>query len=172
MFTNSEHHAPHTLRISILLLRLALGLNFFYLGWSALFDRPLVTDLQARSMGPLYRWLAMANPLAASPIGTSPFGTVSVSSTIIAWLFLIIGACLILGFLTRSASIAGIVLILLNYLPAVGFAHFSFAELVSDDLVIFAALLVLFFGRAGKYLGLDSLAKYARRRRNADRGNA
>lgn len=155
MAIDHGHRAPHTLRIAILLLRLALGFNLFFLGWSELFDRPLAAAFRDRALGTLY---AMASQAAVSP-----FGAMSIPAGVIAWFFLVVGACLFLGFLTEPAAILGIILILLNYLPAIGLGHFSFASLVSDDLVVFGALLVIAFGRAGSYLGLDGIRRFARR---------
>lgn len=137
---------PHSLRVIILLLRLALGLNFFYLGFSALFNPSLGTDIRARSFGNLYAWLA--TPMAA--------GQGNWLQPVAQWTFLVIGVCLLLGLFTRLASVAGIVLILLSYLPTVSFAAFNALEFINDEIIVVICLLILVFANAGAYLGCDT----------------
>lgn len=52
----SDHGSklPHHLRLVIFFLRVALGLDFFYLGWSALFNASLVPELKQQSLSQLY----------------------------------------------------------------------------------------------------------------------
>jgi uncharacterized membrane protein YphA (DoxX/SURF4 family) len=141
---------PHPLRLSIFFLRIAIGLNFIYLGWTALFDRPLATNLSGHSLNSLYGWLSSPNSLSWLP-------------TAAAWAFLVIGVCLVLGLFTRLASLLGIVLVLASYLPTISFSQFNTAQLVNDELIIFFCLLILIFGRAGTYLGIDKFLRWSRR---------
>lgn len=134
---------PHSLRVIILLLRVALGLDFFYLGFSALFNPTLGVQIRARSFGNLYSWLA-------SPAQSGwmyPFAQ---------WAFLIIGACLILGLLTRLASIAGIVLALFSYLPTISYAALSVSQFINNEVIVVICLLIIIISGAGSYLGLDN----------------
>ena len=126
----AETRIPHSLRFTIFLLRLALGLNFFYLGWTALFDRSLGAELGGRSLGDLYAW-----------IGAS-FGIGAPLRTLLAWAFLAIGACLIAGLATRLAAILGIALTLLSYAPSVTIAPLNLAQFANDAVLATAALLV------------------------------
>jgi hypothetical protein len=105
---------PHHLRLVILLLRVAIGLNFFY---AVAFDK-ITTPEQ--------------------------------------WAFFIIGACLVLGLLTRIASIVAIALLVWNYLPTVNYSMINVAHFVNDQVVFMICLLIFIFSNAGKYLGLDS----------------
>ena len=146
-----ETRLPHSLRLSIFFLRLAIGLNFFYLGWSELFSDSLSKTLRSTSLPGLYGWLASANPVAAVP------------SSIFAWIFLIIGVLIILGLFTRLSSIVAAILILVSWLPGVNFSVWHPGQVVNDELVLFFALIVLVIARAGNYLGLDKFIKWSRR---------
>src|SRR5271154_4416120 len=97
---------PHSLRIVILLLRITLGLDFFYLGWSTLFNTTLGATLRERSLGDLYAWVGSSVSQGSLQI-------------FFEWAFLVIGACLVVGLVTRFAAIAGIALTLASYLPSV-----------------------------------------------------
>lgn len=135
---------PHSLRIIIFLLRLTLGLNFFYLGWSTLFDPSLTTTLGDRSLGDLYAWIGASAGHATS------------LQTFSAWAFLAIGGCLILGLLTRLAAILGIALTLVSYAPSVNLSALSPAQVANDGILVVICLLILIFSNAGEYIGLDT----------------
>lgn len=104
---------PHSLRIVILLLRVAIGLNFFY---SIAFNK-LQTPVE--------------------------------------WAFFLIGACLVVGLLTRIASIVAIALLVWNYLPTINYSVLNIAHFVDNQVILMICLLVLIFANAGKYIGLD-----------------
>jgi thiosulfate dehydrogenase [quinone] large subunit len=142
---------PHSLRVIILLLRLALGLNFFYLGFSALFNPALGKTVSARSFGNLYAWLATPAAIAGQSTWIQPVAQ---------WAFLIIGICLMLGLLTRLASIAGIVLALFSYLPTLSFSAFNVAQFINDEVIVVICLLIIIFSNAGNYLGLDTFIHF------------
>ena len=144
MNTPTVRHIPHTLRLIIFFLRVTLGLNFFYIGFTTLFDKALQADIQGRSMSGLYRWLA--TPSVYSWLhGASE------------WAFLIIGACLIIGFATRISSLIGLIVVAMSYLPAISFITLNFSQFVNDQLIIFFCLLIIFAANAGTYLGLTAL---------------
>jgi thiosulfate dehydrogenase [quinone] large subunit len=143
---------PHSLRVIIFLLRVALGLNFFYLGFSALFNPALGKTVSARSFGNLYAWLATPATVTA--------GYGSWIQPVAQWAFLIIGICLMLGLLTRLASIAGIVLALLSYLPTLSFAAFNVAQFINDEVIVVICLLIIIFSNAGAYLGCDTFIHF------------
>ncbi len=133
---------PHSLRLVIFFLRLALGLNFFYLGFTSIFNTALEKQLRTRSLANLYDWL---NGLAG----------VSSSHVFFEWAFLIVGACLILGLLTRFISIAGIALVLMSLLPGLSSSALTTSDFVNDGVIVIFCLLVIVFSDAGAYLGLD-----------------
>ena len=142
---------PHSLRVIIFLLRVALGLNFFYLGFSALFNPTLGRTVSAQSFGNLYSWLA--TPAAVAGLGNWV-------QPVAQWAFLIIGICLILGLLTRLASIAGIILALLSYLPTVSFAAFNVAQFINDEVIVVICLLIIIFSNAGDVSRLDTFIHF------------
>jgi uncharacterized membrane protein YphA (DoxX/SURF4 family) len=152
MANPNESRIPHSLRLVIFFLRVALGLNFVYLGWTALFDHPLEIDLRDHAMNSLYGWLSAPNSIAWLPQAA-------------AWAFLVIGICLVVGLFTRIASLIAIALVLASYLPTISFASFNVAQLVNDELIILFCLLVLIFGKAGHYLGVDKFLRWSRRHR-------
>ena len=139
---------PHSLRAMILLLRIALGLNFFYLGFSVLFNATLGTEIRAQSFGNLYSWLA------------APAAAADWVHPVAQWAFLIIGICLMLGLLTRLASIAGIILTLLSYLPTVSYTALSISQFINDEVIVVICLLIIVFSNAGAYLGLDNFIHF------------
>lgn len=133
---------PHPLRLVIFFLRITLGLNFFYLGFASIFNAALEGQLRTRSLTDLYGWLkgfAVSNP----------------SHIFFEWAFLIIGACLIAGLLTRFVSIAGIVLVILGFLSGLNHSVLTTSQFVNDELIMVFCLLVFIFSDAGTYLGLD-----------------
>lgn len=147
----SDHHIPHSLRLSMLFLRLAVGFNFFYLGWSALFYNSLESGVRDHSLSSLYTFLNTSNSLSWLP-------------SLTAWVFLIIGICITIGLFTRLSSFVGIAFVLASYLPTISFVHFSIAQLVNDELIILFCLLVFIFGKAGTYFGLDKFLHWRKQR--------
>ncbi len=142
MSTGNSSRVPHSLRIVIFFLRAALGLSFFYLGFTELFDPALGRQLDAHSLHELYAWMATMPSLtwlhAVSP-----------------WVFMVIGACLVLGLATRLAAILGIIFTLLSYLPSISYTAITVEQFINDEVIIIICLLVLIFSNAGAYIGLD-----------------
>ena len=140
--SSTPSKVPHSLRIIILFLRVALGLSFFYLGFTELFDLTLVRQLDGHSFPELYSWLS-ATPSVDWIHAFAP------------WAFLIIGVCLVLGLATRLAAIVAIILTLLSYLPSISYTAITVQQFINDEVIIVICLLVLIFSNAGAYLGLD-----------------
>jgi len=137
---------PHTLRVIILMLRVALGLNFFYLGLGVLFDPSVAREVRVHSFGDLYSWLSMPAAGWVQPVAQ--------------WAFLIIGICLVVGLLTRLSSIVAIVLTLLSFLPNISYAALSLSQFISDEVIVIICLMILFVSGAGKYICLDSFIHF------------
>ena len=139
---------PHSLRIIILLLRIALGLNFFYLGVNTLWGPSGGTGIGNGSLVGLYAW-----------IGGSFGGSLGSTAlaTFWAWISLVIGACLIAGLITRLVSITGIVLTLASYYAPTpsGSIPLNPLQFANDGTLIVLCFLVLLFSGAGEYIGLD-----------------
>jgi len=133
---------PHSLRIVIFFLRLTLGLSFFYLGFTKLFDPALGKQLHNHSLIQLYSWMS-----------TTP--SLDWVHTFSPWAFMIIGVCLALGLATRLAAIVGMVLTLLSYLPSISYTAITLQQFINDEVIIVICLLILIFSNAGAYIGLD-----------------
>jgi uncharacterized membrane protein YphA (DoxX/SURF4 family) len=145
MHTNSK--LPHSLRLAIFFLRVALGLDFLYLGISSVFDPSLRSAFSNRSLGDLYSWLA-AVPIAGS------------LQMVLAWAFLVIGGCLIAGFLTRLASIAGIALGVASLIPDITLANPVPSRFVGDNIIVILCLGIIMIARAGEYFGVDRFLRH------------
>ena len=137
-----QTHIPHTVRLMIALLRITIGLQFFYIAFHYILHTPLTNDLVPNgAMGNLYNWLAA--PQHA--------GFISQSSQ---WALLVIGISLIVGFATRLLSLFAIFFLSISYIsihPLSG----AIPRLVNDTMVLILCLLLFIFSRAGTYLGLD-----------------
>jgi thiosulfate dehydrogenase [quinone] large subunit len=142
MTAKSPSKLSHALRMAIFLLRIAIGLNFFYFGFAVLFNPTLSKDFRAQSFNNLYSWLAA--PAMAGWV--HPFAQ---------WAFLIIGACLILGLATRIASIVGIAVTFLSFLPNVSYNALTMQQFINDEIIVIICLLVILLSDAGNYLGID-----------------
>jgi len=138
---------PHTLRLAIFVLRVTIGLNFFYLGFGMLFNNSLGRELGARSLTSLYQWLSVTTPSVAS---------INQLQIFFQWAFFVIGAFLIIGLFIRITSILGIALTLAGYLPTMNFASIGASQFINDEIIVIACLLVLAVANAGTYLGADS----------------
>ena len=134
---------PHSLRLAIFLLRITLGLNFVYLGFGTIFNTGLGKELSGRSLTSFYAWLS--DPGSA---GSFQF--------FLPYAFLAIGACLLLGLFTRTMSLVGIVLTLMNYISHINYATLGVSQLINDEVLVVICLLVLVFANAGTYLGIDN----------------
>jgi len=135
------------LKISVFLSRVALGVLFFYAGitkvmnpdWSAagyLNNAKTLTDL--------FQWFA-----SASNIGWVNFTN--------EWGLTLVGLALIVGLLVRWASLGGIFLMILYYLPILQFPIVGeHSYIVDEHIVYILAFLIFFTSNAGTFWGLDS----------------
>ncbi len=148
--TKHPHKTSHSLRLVLFFLRIAVGLNFFYFGFGTLFNTALTETLKQKPLGDLYAWL---NSSSSVP-WAHPFAP---------WIFMIIGACLILGLATRLTSLLGVVMIIAEYFPFINFSHPNALVALNDQVIILLCLLALFFGKAGSYIGLDRFFRFSLR---------
>lgn len=128
-----------------LLLRLVLGLLFFFAGWSKLTTEGwTAAGFLQNATGPFASWF---QSLAGS----------GVVDALNMWGLTLIGAALVLGLLVRTASFFGIVMMLLYY-----FADFTgnTAHGIIDEHIVYIAALVFFLvGGFGHVWGLDALVE-------------
>ena len=142
---------PHALRLIIFFLRIALGFNFLFLGLGKVFGSGIPRQYATgKALSDLSTWLATASS-AATPLGVA-----------FTWMCIIIGICLIVGFLARLAAIGGIALLLASVFP--GMTGFLEAQrFVSEGVIATLCLLILIITNAGSYLGLDHFVRWGRK---------
>ena len=137
--------------VACVLLRLAVGLEFFFAGIAKFGDWSAASYLQAAN-GPLAAWFQ----------GMAGSGLVNALN---AWGLTLIGLALILGLLVRPASMFGMLIMALYYL-----AHFvdNTAFGYIDTHIVHIIILLLFTaGGAGQVFGLNSLLTNTMRRPSA-----
>lgn len=130
----------------LLLLRLAMGWIFFYAGVSKIInpDWSAAGYLgNAKSFQSLFSWFASPENI----------GWVNILNE---WGLTLVGVALILGIFVKWASIAGIVLMALYYLPILDFPKVGANAYLIDDHIVYILVFLLFIKtEAGKYMGLD-----------------
>ena len=134
------------IRVSLFILRLAMGWAFFYAGITKILDPSWTAAgyLQGATTFPgFFQWLA------------SPQNIIWVNF-LNEWGLTLLGVALIIGIATRFSTTMGIVLMLLYYFPVLNFPLVGTHSYIIDDHIIYAlVLVVLNVTRAGKYWGFD-----------------
>ena len=140
--------------VALVLLRILIGWHLLYEGIIKLIN----PNWSAASFLLESKWIfaGMFKAIAGNP---SVLSIVNVLNT---WGLILIGLGLILGCLTRTATVAGMVLILLYYLcnpPFTGLYYAIPSEgnylIVNKNLIEIAALFVLLLFPTGHIIGLD-----------------
>ncbi len=129
-------------KISLFLLRVGMGVLFFWAGYTKLIDPAWSAAgyiSGAKTFVGFYSWLL------------SP-GVLPTINFLNEWGLTLIGAALLLGIFVRLASFFGIVIMVLYYLPIYPPAH----GLVDEHIIYIAAFLVLMAFGAGKILTINS----------------
>ncbi|OGM98825.1 MAG: hypothetical protein A2915_01590 [Candidatus Yanofskybacteria bacterium RIFCSPLOWO2_01_FULL_41_34] len=135
------------LKVAVFLSRISLGVLFFYAGitkvlnpsWSA-------TEYlnSAKTFPGLFQWFASAGNL----------GWVNFVNE---WGLTLVGVALIIGLLVKLASVGGVLLMILYYLPVLSFPYAGeHSFLVDEHIIYITTFLVLFASNAGTVWGLDS----------------
>jgi len=143
---------------SLTTIRILLGWNFLYQGILKLYDPGWSSEIYLNnSFGPLsgvFKFIASNDKLLY-------FNDLINTSALV-----IIGVTLLLGFLTRYASIAGIIILSLYYLAYPPFSSFMGSNLlnasswiVNSNLIQIAALWMLFQFPCSKITGIDRFIK-------------
>ncbi|MBI1998963.1 MAG: DoxX family protein [Parcubacteria group bacterium] len=132
--------------IALLALRLSLGWLFFYSGIIKIFDADWTAAgylAGAKTFPALFQWFAVP-----ANIGWVNF--------VNEWGLALVGLLLITGLFVRYASIAGIVLMALYYLPVLAFPYPNAHSFIVDEHIIYILVLLFFvFSGAGTVYGLD-----------------
>lgn len=138
-------HTNKFSKISILALRISLGWLFFYAGITKVMDPEWTAAgylKGAKTFSGLFQWFA-----SSSNIGWVNF--------LNEWGLTLIGAALILGIFVRWASFAGIVLMVLYYLPILNFPNVGHGYIVDEHIIYIFVFLLLIAAKAGQYIGID-----------------
>lgn len=137
-------------KISIFLLRVALGLLFFYAGITKVLDPKWSAAgylESAKTLPGLFHWFANAQN-----IGWINF--------VNEWGLTFVGLSLILGVFVRWASFGGMLLMALYYLPILQFPYIAPHSFLVDEHIIYLLIFVLLYTfQAGRAWGLDGLLK-------------
>ncbi len=139
-----------TQKVSLLLLRLALGLLFFYAGITK------VTDPSWTAAG----FLAGAKSFTGFFALLAGPSLIGITNFLNAWGLTLLGLSLILGVLIHISAPLGMVLMALYYLAQIDFPYpDAHSYLVDEHIVYILALFILLKFRAGDYWGWRFLMK-------------
>ncbi|MDO8581623.1 MAG: DoxX family protein [bacterium] len=134
-------------KISLLLVRLALGWLFLYAGITKLINPEWSAAgflNNAKTFTGLFQWFA-------SPANIGWINFVN------EWGLTLLGISLILGIGVRFSSVLGALLMVLYYLPRLQFPHPDANSFIVDQHIIFIFVLIFFATvRAGRVYGLES----------------
>ena len=143
-------------KTALVILRMLIGWHFLYEGIAKLINP---------------YWTSAGYLLESKGVFSGFFSKLAADATLLkiidflnVWGLITIGLGLLLGFLTRTATVAGMAILLLYYLsnpPLIGITYSAPAEgsylLVNKNLIEMAALFVLLLFPTGKWIGLDAL---------------
>ena len=138
----------YQLKMAVFLSRVALGVLFFYAGITKVMNPSWSAAgylNSAKTFPGLFQWFASAGNL----------GWVNFVNE---WGLTLVGVALIAGLLVRWASLGGILLMILYYLPVLEFPYIApHSFLVDEHIIYITTFLVLFASNAGTFMGLDSI---------------
>jgi len=138
----------HYQKISLFLLRISSGWLFFYAGITKVVNPNWSASGylgSAKTLPGLFSWFAQPQNI----------GWVNFVSQ---WGLTIVGAALVAGLLVRWASLGGVALMILFYIPILQFPVVGEHSYIVDEHIIYIfvfAVLALF--NAGRYWGLDRM---------------
>ena len=134
-------------KITISLLRVAVGWFMFYAGITKILDPNWSAAgylKGAKLFVGFYQWL----------LGP---GILPVINLVNEWGLTLLGISLILGAFVRLSSILGAILMLLYYFPILDFPHPNPHSFLVDEHIIYALVLIFFAAiRAGRVWGLEN----------------
>jgi thiosulfate dehydrogenase [quinone] large subunit len=156
---------------ALVALRFAIGWHFFYEGVSKLVNPYWTAAGYLESSQGFMSELFM--DLASNP------GTLAFIDQLNMWGLVLVGLGLMLGGLTRTATVFGIIMLLLYYLatpPWPGLVYTIPAEgaylIINKTLIELCALLVTLLFSTGHVVGLDRLVRLARARGSVQESDA
>ncbi len=148
---------------ALVVLRVLIGWHFLYEGIVK------VINPYWSSAGYLLETKGIFSGMATSIVANP--GLLGAVDFLNKWGLVLIGLGLIAGFLTRTATVAGMVLLFLYYIfhpPLLGYTYETPVEgsylIVNKNLIEMCALFVLIVFPTGRIIGLDRLMVFARRK--------
>ena len=135
------------LKMAVFLSRVGLGILFFYAGITKVINPDWSAGgylNSAKTFPGLYQWFASA-------------GNIGWINFVNEWGLTLVGLALITGLLVRWASLGGILLMILYYLPILQFPIVGEHSYIVDEHIMYITVfLVLISSNAGTFWGLDS----------------
>jgi thiosulfate dehydrogenase (quinone) large subunit len=142
------------LHISFFLLRISLGWLFFYAGITKILDPSWSAAGYlngAKTFSGLYQWLASPE-------------LISITNFLNEWGLTLIGISLLFGVGVRVSGILGAVMMIAYYFPILEFPHVGGHSYLVDEHIVYAtSLLLVAFGSAGRYWGLEGKIPFFKR---------
>lgn len=137
--------SPRFAKITIFLLRIALGWLFLYSGITKIMN-PEFTSAgflgTAKTFSTFYQWFASAENI----------GWVDILNS---WGQALIGLSLITGTFVRLSSFFGAILMLLYYFPGLDFPTVKNGFIIDDHIIYIFIFAIFITSRAGQFWGLD-----------------
>ncbi|MEX0931174.1 MAG: DoxX family protein [Candidatus Paceibacterota bacterium] len=137
-------------KIILFLTRISLGWLFFYAGITKVFN-PEWTSAgylnNAKTFPELFAWFAQEGNIWWVDLANQ-------------WGLTLVGVALILGIFVRYASLGGILLMILYYIPALTFPKVGNGFIVDDHIIYIGVFLILIAFDAGKYYGLGKHVRF------------
>ncbi len=161
VFTHQNYRGLQT--TALVILRILIGWHFFYEGLAK------ITNPYWTSAGYLAEseWLFQGVFVALASNST----TLAIVDVFNAWGLTLIGLALMLGLLTRTATVGAMVLLFLYYVSAPPFPGYEYPIpsegsylIVNKVLIELAAVFVLLVFPTGKSFGLDAIVFWGRGR--------
>ena len=135
------------LKMAVFLSRVGLGILFFYAGITKVINPDWSAGgylNSAKTFPGLYQWFASA-------------GNIGWINFVNEWGLTLVGLALITGLLVRWASLGGILLMILYYLPILQFPIVGEHSYIVDEHIMYITVfLILISSNAGTFWGLDS----------------
>lgn len=140
-------------KLFIAILRIALGWLFLYQGYVAFTDASWSLSTYISNAKTFPSFYAYVLTPAIYPA----------VATVVKFVYVAVGALLVLGIFARPASIMGIALMFFFYFPLLSFPNVAGGYYIVDSHILYILILsYLFMARSSEYFGLGSLFRSSR----------
>lgn len=135
-------------------MRVSLGFLFFYAGLSKILDPAWTAESYIKTshiFAEFYAWLALAQNIVWVNFLNQ-------------WGLFLIGTALIVGLAVRSASVFGMLIMALYYIPILQFPFVGAHSYIIDEHIIYiVAFAVMIAFHTGSYWGIDGMIERSRK---------